>query len=145
MDRGKLSFLSREGEMSVKIMRIDDAPVKTGGNLDSDRGKTFRLVDEEDGARNVDVHINLLDPGSGLGPTHYHQRAENVYIVLEGVVEVVIDGKTHRLQAGEMAFIPPGVPHAAGNGGAVPARFIEIYAPAGRDYHLYEPARETSD
>ena len=77
--------------------------------------------------------------------THYHQRAENVDIVLEGVVQVVIDGKTHRLQAGEGAFIPPGVPHAAGNGGAVPARFIEIYAPAGKDYHLYELARKTSD
>ncbi len=46
-------------------------------------------------------------------------------------MEVVIDEKTHRLQAGEMAFIPPGIPHAAGNGGLVPARFIEIYAPAG--------------
>jgi len=126
MDRGKFSFLSEKGEMSVKIMRIDDAPVKTGGNLASDRGKTFRLVDEEDGARNGDVHFNLLNPGSGFGPTHYHQRAENVHIVLERVVEVVFDGKTHRLQASEMVFIPPEAPHAAGNGGAVPARFIEI-------------------
>jgi len=84
------------------------------------------LVDAEDGARNVDVHINLLNPGFGLGLTHYRQRAENVDIVLEGVVQVVIGGKTHRLQAGEGAFIPPGVPPAAGNGGAVPVRFIEI-------------------
>ena len=60
-------------------------------------------------------------------------------------MQVVIDGKTDRLQAGEVAFIPPGVPPAAGNGGTVPARFIEIYAPAGKDYHLYEPARNTSD
>ncbi len=129
--------------MSVKIMRIEDAPIRTGGNLGPDRGKTLRLVDEADGAKNVDVHVNILNAGSGLGPTHYHKSAENVYIVLEGSVELVVEGRSYRLQPGEFAFIPPGVPHAAGNGGAVPARFIEIYAPAGKDYHLHTPAKDT--
>jgi len=41
MDGGKPPLLSREGEMSVKTMRIDDAPVNTGGNLASDREKIF--------------------------------------------------------------------------------------------------------
>ncbi|MDP6559889.1 MAG: cupin domain-containing protein [Candidatus Binatia bacterium] len=123
--------------MPVKIMRIEDAPIKTEGNLDPDRGKCFRLVDERDGARNVDVHLNLLNPGSRLGPRHIHKAAENVYIVLEGTVEVEVEGQSHRLRQGEVAFIPPGVPHAVGNAGDVPAKFIEIYAPAGKDYHPY--------
>lgn len=121
--------------MPVKVMRIEDAPVKI---MRWDRGKTLRLVDEADGAKNVDVHINLINIDSGPGPTHYHAKAENIYIVLEGTVEAIVEGKTYRIGAGEVAFIPPGVHHAAGNGGDTVARVIEIYAPAGQDFHIVE-------
>ncbi len=40
--------------MPVKVMRIEDAPVKI---MRWDRGKTLRLVDEADGANNVDASI----------------------------------------------------------------------------------------
>src|SRR3989304_3382576 len=100
--------------MPVKVMRIEDAPVKIRR---WDRGKTLRLVDEADGAKNVDVHINLINIDSGPGPTHYHAKAENIYIVLEGTVEAIVEGKKYRLGPREGAFIPPGVPHAAGHCG----------------------------
>jgi len=121
--------------MPVKVMRIEDAPVKI---MRWDRGKTLRLVDEADGAKNVDVHINLINIDSGPGPTHYHAQAENIYIVLEGTVEAIVEGKKYRLGPGEVAFIPPGVHHAAGNCGDTIARVIEIYAPAGQDFHIVD-------
>lgn len=65
--------------MPVKVMRIEDAPVKI---MRWNRGKTLRLVDEEDGAKNVDVHINLFNIDSGPGPTDYHAGAENIYIFI---------------------------------------------------------------
>jgi len=53
--------------------------------LRNDRGESLRLVDEElGGARNVDIHVNYLAPDSGPGPNHYHEQAENAYIVLSG-------------------------------------------------------------
>lgn len=125
--------------MPVKIMRIEDAPSRV---MLPNRGKTLRLVDEADGAENLDVHINLLDPRSGMGPMHYHARAENVYIVLEGTLDVIIDGKQHRLCPGEVAFIPPGTRHAAGNHGENTVRLLEIYGPAGRDFQLVERLKE---
>ena len=67
--------------MPLKVMRIEDAPVRV---MRWDRGKALRLVDEADGAKNVDVHINLINVDSGPGPTHYHAKAENIYVVLEG-------------------------------------------------------------
>jgi len=119
--------------MPVKVMRVADAPVKL---MRWNRGKTLRLVDEADGARNVDVHINLINVASGPGPTHYHARAENIYIVLEGAVEAVVEGKSYRLAPGDVAFIPPGVRHSASNCGGTVARVIEIYAPPGEDFHI---------
>jgi mannose-6-phosphate isomerase-like protein (cupin superfamily) len=103
--------------MPVKVMRIEDAPVRV---MRWDRGKALRLVDEADGAKNVDVHINLI------------------YVVLVGNVEAIVEGKKYRLGPGEVAFIPPGVRHQAGNCGDKVARVLEIYAPAGEDFHIVD-------
>ena len=110
-----------------------------------ERGFTNHLVGRRNGARQVDMHINVLNHDSGMGPYHFHQDAENVYWVLEGSVEVVIDGVTHQLEKDDVAFIPPGVPHAAGSYGGQRAVVLEIYAPAGEDFHIVSdqpPGRE---
>ncbi len=101
-----------------------------------DRGITKHLVGPAHGAQKVDMHINVLNQDSGMGPYHYHQHAENVYLVLEGVVQVVIDGRFHEFRTDDVVFIPPGVPHAAGSSGESKAVLLEIYAPAGRDFHI---------
>ncbi len=98
------------------------------------RGITRHLVGPEHGARKVDMHINVLNPDAGMGPYHYHENAENVYLVLDGRVQVVIDGRLHELGKDAVVFIPPGVPHAAGSAGAKEAVLHEIIAPAGPDY-----------
>jgi len=86
------------------------------------------------------VHINLINVDSGPGPTHYHAKAENIYVVLEGNVEAIVEGKKYYLGPGEVAFIPPGVRHQAGNCGDKIARVLEIYAPAGEDFHIVDDA-----
>ena len=100
------------------------------------RGVTKHLVGPGTGARLVDMHINVLNRDSGMGPYHFHQRAENVYLVLEGVVHVVIEGRFYELRKDDVVFIPPGVPHAAGSSGEGKAILLEIYAPAGKDFHI---------
>lgn len=123
------------------ITSLSSAPK---ASLRRGRGHSLRLVDGDLGAaRNVDLHVNELSPGSGPGPRHYHERAENVYVVLSGAIEVEIEGSTHRLEADDVLFIPPGRVHATSNPGSEPARFIEIYAPAGADFHIVD--REESE
>jgi mannose-6-phosphate isomerase-like protein (cupin superfamily) len=101
------------------------------------RGESVRLVDEEVGsAANVDLHLNYLYPGSGPGPRHYHERAENVYLVLDGTIEVEVGNEVVSLAADEVLMIPPGVVHATSNPGDRTAVFLEIYAPAGADFHV---------
>ena len=120
---------------AATILNIADARTKA---MRFDRGTMVELVGEAEGARNVDVHINVLNVDSGPGPYHFHEHAENVYIVLEGTLGVVVEGERHLLQRDDVAFIPPGVRHSAGNAGDVPARVIEIYAPVGSDFHFVE-------
>jgi len=101
------------------------------------RGTVHRLVDPDVGSSNVDVHVNRIEPGAGRGEIHYHARAENVYLVLEGQLEVCIEGgHRHVLDVGEAGFIPPGVVHTATNArNDIPCVIVEVYAPAGRDFH----------
>ena len=114
-------------------IKITDAPTVP---LALGRGIKRKLVDPETGAANMDVHVNELNVDSGSGEIHYHAKAENVYVVLEGMLEVVIEGERHLLGPGEVGFIPPGVVHTAGNAGTHGVcRIIEIYAPAGQDFH----------
>ncbi|WP_405240770.1 cupin domain-containing protein [Lentisalinibacter orientalis] len=115
-------------------INIDDAPT---GKLKLDRGWTQRLINEDTGAKKVDVHINHINDDSGPGELHYHAHTENVYIVLEGVLEVVVEGTQYLLHPGTVGFIPPGVHHTAGSlGGHGVTKVIEIYAPAGKDFHV---------
>jgi mannose-6-phosphate isomerase-like protein (cupin superfamily) len=125
-----------------KIMRIENAESTT---MRYDRGRTHHLVGPADGAEKMDVHINVINTDSGIGPYHFHEKAENVYIVLDGIAQAVVDGKRYLLVKDDVAFIPPGVQHAAGSAGFGQVRVIEIYAPAGRDFHIVDDPADVVD
>jgi mannose-6-phosphate isomerase-like protein (cupin superfamily) len=123
------------------VFNLSDAPTRP---MRYDRGTQIRLFGEETGARNIDVHINVINVDSGPGPYHFHEHAENVYIVLEGEIEAIVEGERHVLRKDDVAFIPPGLRHSAGNAGTVPARAIEIYAPVGTDFHIVSEASDAA-
>lgn len=105
--------------------------------LRDNRGTMYRLIGPDDGARNVDVHINEIDAGARpRKPLHYHADAESIYMVLEGVAEAIVGDDTFVLHPNEVLFIPPGVYHAPGSAGDGPVRLLEIYAPPGADFHF---------
>ena len=133
-----------ESERAAVVFNLRDAPSQT---MRFDRGTQLKLFGPQNGASNADIHINLLKLDSGRGPYHFHERAENFYIVLDGKLEVVVEGRRHVLQKDDVAFIPPGLRHCAGTAAdsPVPARVIEIYAPAGPDFHIVEDSFAVSD
>jgi mannose-6-phosphate isomerase-like protein (cupin superfamily) len=117
----------------VTIKSFSDAAEQA---MDLGRGISRLLVGPDEGIDSIDLHVNELIPGGGLGNYHYHARAHNVYLVLEGTMEAVIDGRWYLLPENGVAVIPAGVPHAAGNAGDTLARIIEVYAPAGKDFNI---------
>lgn len=124
-----------------KIVRADEAPTR---EMRQGRGTQHRYVGPEDGAENVDVHLNVLNTDSGFGPYHYHERAENVYVVIEGTAKAVVGDKRYLLRPGDVAFVPPGIAHAAGSNGDGPVTILEVYAPGGDDYHIIADSYDES-
>ena len=126
----------------VKITSLASAPERA---MKNNKGRARDLVGLPDGALGVDVHLNVINSDTPVAPYHIHKKAENVYIILEGTAEAIIDGVRHQLTTDDVVFIPPGVPHAVGGGGEGPVKLIEIYAPAGSDFHLVDTPPEVID
>ena len=91
---------------------------------------------------------DALQPGAGLSlarmtlapaaaaPGHRHPNCNEVIHVVDGSVELTIDGKRHRLDAGDTKFIPAGSAHGMRNAGADAAVMIVCYSAGCR---VYEP------
>jgi mannose-6-phosphate isomerase-like protein (cupin superfamily) len=75
---------------------------------------------------------NWIEPRMPGPPVHVHPTAEESYEVIEGALEVFMDGKWSPVRAGEKATVPAGVPHSVRNATEQPAKIINIHQPAQR-------------
>ena len=82
-------------------------------------------------AENVTLSFLSLSPGLDA-KLHSHPE-EQVVVVLEGEMDVAVDGKLYRVRAGDVAVIPGGVPHSAVTLGE-PCRVLDIFSPARKDF-----------
>jgi uncharacterized cupin superfamily protein len=113
------------------ITKLADCPSTP---LENGRGSTIAMIGQAIGARNVDLHINVLRPGEPGGTYHYHEHAENVYWILAGTGRLMIEGTAHTVQADDVVYLSQGTRHSLTNVGSDELRLLEIYAPAGHDF-----------
>ncbi len=73
---------------------------------------------------------NWIGPEMAGPPVHVHPTAQESYQVLEGSLDVCIDGKWRTLRAGESAEVPAGVPHTLRNATRETVRIVNIHRPA---------------
>jgi quercetin dioxygenase-like cupin family protein len=63
-------------------------------------------------------------------PVHVHPTAEESYEVIEGALDVFVDGEWTTLRAEETAPVPAGVPHTLRNATTESVRIVNIHRPA---------------
>ncbi|MEO7156389.1 MAG: cupin domain-containing protein [Vicinamibacterales bacterium] len=71
-----------------------------------------------------------IDEGASF-PEHHHPH-EQVVSVIEGELELVVEGVNHRLTPGHVFIIPPGVRHSGR--GVSACRVLDAFAPVRDDY-----------
>ena len=95
-------------------------------------GPTARLRIVRSDAEALEVEATYA-AGSAAPPNHFHPAQDEEFEILEGSMQVRIDGGPERtLREGETLDVPRGTPHTMWNGGDVPARTRWITRPAGR-------------
>jgi quercetin dioxygenase-like cupin family protein len=82
-------------------------------------------------ARDELVVMEVELESGGAGP-HFHRRHVDSFYVLEGELELTVDGERIRVRPGMLVAVPPGTVHSFDHDAPEPVRFINIHAPGMR-------------
>ena len=106
------------------IRRIDFAALRAS----ADRF-TQRLLDRTSGATACSVSC-IKTPARSGSPEGLHTHAvDQIFYVLEGRMNVEVDGETHEAGPGTLVIFPAGVPHRNWNAGDEATVHLSISAP----------------
>ncbi len=100
-----------ENEKKLWVLGHKITPVDVSGNYDMVIGET---------APNV--------PGP---PPHHHSNLQELFMVLEGEMQFVVDGKPRLVKAGQTIDLPARVVHTFKNNGSTPCKWVNIHSPKG--------------
>lgn len=73
---------------------------------------------------------NYIVPGGGP-PPHVHHREHELFVILEGSLQMGLGDALVTRSAGDAIFLPRGIPHVFKNVSDQPTRFLLVAAPCG--------------
>jgi quercetin dioxygenase-like cupin family protein len=97
---------------------------------------TLNLVGKHTNDRICAATLDVL-PGPGVLP-HLHRREDELFYVLEGTLEFLIDGEPHTCPAGTTLCVPRGTFHGFRAVGDEPAKLLSVHTPAGFEHFFTE-------
>ncbi|MEM8701800.1 MAG: cupin domain-containing protein [Pseudomonadota bacterium] len=84
------------------------------------------------------------EPGQFV-PVHVHPTQDEFILVQEGELDLKLDGKWVKAQAGDLVRMPMGVPHGYFNKSESPCRALFWVSPAGKLKELFDELHEMTD
>jgi mannose-6-phosphate isomerase-like protein (cupin superfamily) len=60
----------------------------------------------------MSAHRSLMRAGAQGAQPHHHEHTTHVLFIVSGSLDLMLDDRVSRLDAGDVAVIPPGVSHA---------------------------------
>ncbi len=118
-------------QMSDLLDRSDDADGSPVARLEDQRvyetgtGVRRRIL-KQDRARGIEVALNEYEPGTSNAAAPLGHEGYEYGVLLEGSLEVVVNGRTHRLRPGDLISYPSPQPHRFTNVGDGQARTLWI-------------------
>ncbi|MGW4330111.1 cupin domain-containing protein [Nocardia sp. NPDC004573] len=93
-------------------------------------GGSFRLLEDSENSAGL-FGANRLTLGAGADGTrpHHHTKSTEIFYVLDGTMEFLVDGARSAVGKGGLVVVPPGVVHAFGAGADGPAEFLGVLTP----------------
>ena len=98
-------------KQNIWVLGHKIAPIGTSGQYDAFIGETGAGV-----------------PGP---PPHYHAKYAELFLVLKGQMEFVVDGRKVLLNEGESIDLPPGSVHTFSNPTGETIRWLNVHSPKG--------------
>jgi transcriptional regulator with XRE-family HTH domain len=102
------------------VSRVEDQAV-----FRTEAGVTRRVL-KHDRIRNIEIAMNEYEPGTGNAPIAQGHEGYEFGIVLEGALDVDVNGAVHVLNPGDLISYPSPQPHRFANTGETVARTVWI-------------------
>jgi quercetin dioxygenase-like cupin family protein len=120
-DKPAAGQASQRPTLQAKVYH--SAAIPYNGN-ETKKARRFFYGPEHSGY-NLEMHETVLGPGVETHGLHSHPHQE-IIIVIEGTVQVSMDGRTEQVEAGSVIFYEPDKPHNLRNIGTVPCRYYVV-------------------
>ena len=116
-----------------------------------DYGKRYKGMDKEIasvfGSKEIGFHLEVLAPACFSAPYHYHEKEEELVIVLKGEAMLREKNKYRKVKEGDLIFFPVGAetPHQLYNHSSGDFRYFVLSSKHGEDKCFYPDSRKTLD
>jgi len=78
-----------------------------------------------------DMVVGETPPNTPGPPPHYHKGFNEVFLVLEGEMEFLVNGELNTIKKGDAVDLPPATVHTFANKSDVSCRWVNIHSPKG--------------
>ncbi|MGF1515145.1 MAG: cupin domain-containing protein [Elainellaceae cyanobacterium] len=102
---------------------------------------TFKVTGHETHGHFGLFEFTMPPETSGASP-HVHKKLTELFYVLEGEVELSLNGDRHRAVPGTLMRVPENMPHGFSNPGPVQARMLIMFCPADSREKYFEGLAE---
>jgi transcriptional regulator with XRE-family HTH domain len=128
LDRDMASFFGLEIDEHKLVQRPADRTRVAGDALRGGKGVTYERLVPLAAGNLLEANIHNVEPGGDKTDPITHQ-GEAVGYLLEGEIELVIDGTTYRMSAGDSFFFKAHLQNQYRNVGTTLARIIWVNTP----------------
>jgi quercetin dioxygenase-like cupin family protein len=104
-------------------------------------GQTYYMKESSDTSFAFEV---VGEPGTFV-PPHIHPTQDEFIYVLDGAMELTLDGQLHQIATGGLARMPMGIPHGYKNVGTNTVRALFWVAPARKLHELFSRLHNLTD
>ncbi|MCC8244683.1 cupin domain-containing protein [Saccharothrix luteola] len=111
------------------LVRADQAE-----KLDADPAAVVTLLADLDG---LTSNRSTFRDGADGAPPHFHTRASELFFVLDGTLQVLLDQDVVTLERGDFLVVPPRVPHAFGALKGADADVLYVFTPGVGRFDYY--------
>ncbi len=128
LDRDMSSFFGLEIDTHKLVQKPEDR-LKVGGDaLRGGHGVTYERLVPLAAGNLLEANVHVVEPGGAKTDPISHQ-GEAVGYLIAGEIELVIDGSTYRMTAGDSFFFKAHLPNSYRNLGTTEARIVWVNTP----------------